>query len=302
MASAADVDCLVIGGGPAGLTAGIYLARFLRKVAVVDSGSSRASLIPETHNYPGFPEGIAGPDLLSELREHATRYGTVLQEGEVEALESVPGGLRARIGSRHIAARKVILATGIVDDKPALPSLQEFIYAGKIRFCPICDGFEVQGRRVAVLGPMKHAIKKALFLRTYTRDVTLLVVDEPTNLDAGKQRELREAGISVAPEPVIDLQTEGENLWAVLSGGARVGIDVLYPAMGAKVRSELAIQLGARGNEDGCLYVDEKQRTSIQHLYAVGDVTLELDQLSVAIGQAAIAATDVHNSLGANYR
>jgi hypothetical protein len=193
MASAADVDCLVIGGGPAGLTAGIYLARFLRKVAVVDSGSSRASLIPETHNYPGFPEGIAGPDLLSELREHATRYGTVLQEGEVEALESVPGGLRARIGSRHIAARKVILATGIVDDKPALPSLQEFIYAGKIRFCPICDGFEVQGRRVAVLGPMKHAIKKALFLRTYTRDVTLLVVDEPTNLDAGKQREFRGA-------------------------------------------------------------------------------------------------------------
>jgi len=106
----------------------------------------------------------------------------------------------------------------------------------------------------------------------------------------------------VTPEPVIDLQTEGENLWAVLSGGARVGIDVLYPAMGAKVRSELAIQLGARGNEDGCLYVDEKQRTSIQHLYAVGDVTLELDQLSVAIGQAAIAATDVHNSLGENYR
>ena len=69
MSSAADVDCLVIGGGPAGLTAGIYLARFLRNVAVVDSGSSRASLIPETHNYPGFPEGIAGPDLLSELRE-----------------------------------------------------------------------------------------------------------------------------------------------------------------------------------------------------------------------------------------
>jgi thioredoxin reductase (NADPH) len=150
MASAADVDCLVIGGGPAGLTAGIYLARFLRKVAVVDSGSSRASLIQKTHNYPGFPKGIAGPDLLSELREHATRYGTVLQEGVVEALESVPRGIRVRIGSRHIAARKIILATGIVDDKPALPSLEEFIYAGKIRFCPICDGFEVQGKRVAV--------------------------------------------------------------------------------------------------------------------------------------------------------
>jgi thioredoxin reductase (NADPH) len=302
MASAADVDCLVIGGGPAGLTAGIYLARFLRNVAVIDSGSSRASLIPETHNYPGFPNGISGPDLLSELREHATRYGTVLQEGVVETLECVPRGIRARIGSRHVDARKVILATGIVDDKPALPSLEEFIYAGRIRFCPICDGFEVQGKRVAVLGPMKHAVKKALFLRTYTSDVTLLALEESIKLDAGEQRALRAAGIPAPLEPVIDLQTEGENLWAVLSSGERVGIDVLYPAMGAKVRSELAIQLGARGNKDGCLYVDGKQRTSIEHLYAVGDVTLELDQLSVAIGQAAIAATDVHNSLGANYR
>jgi thioredoxin reductase (NADPH) len=147
---------------------------------------------------------------------------------------------------------------------------------------------------------MKHAMKKALFLRTYTRDVTLLAREESTNLDSGERRALREAGIPAPLGPVIDLQTEGENLWAVLSGGARVGIDVLYPAMGAKVRSELATQLGARVNENGCLYVDEKQRTSIQDLYAVGDVTLELHQLSVAIGQAAIAATDVHNSLSAN--
>ena len=135
-----DVDCLVIGGGPAGLTAAIYLCRFRRSVAVVDSGFSRASLIPETHNYPGFAGGISGTDLLLHFREQALRYGAQIDRGTVTGLEAANDGLRARLVDRSITARKVVMATGIIDEKPALPSLPEFIYRGGVRFCPICDG------------------------------------------------------------------------------------------------------------------------------------------------------------------
>ena len=162
------VDCLVIGGGPAGLTAAIYLARYLRSVLVVDSGSSRASLIPKTHNYPGFPQGIAGQNLLSELREQARRYGAVLEHGTVDQLHAAQGGLINPVALAAEALFGVVLATGIVDNKPALPNLREFIYEGGVRFCPICDGYEAAGKRIAVIGKLADALPKALFLRTYS--------------------------------------------------------------------------------------------------------------------------------------
>jgi thioredoxin reductase (NADPH) len=297
----ARVDCLIVGGGPAGLTAAVYLARYLRSVTVVDSGLSRASLIPKTHNYPGFPAGITGGKLLSELREQARLYGTVFEHGVIDLLEVVDGGLRGRFGSHHITASKVIVATGIIDEKPALPHLREFIYTGGVRFCPICDGYEVAGQRVAVMGKLEDAIKKALFLRTYTKNITLLILGDSLVLDTGQKQLLKAADISEPLALVVDLITTGDLIEAVMADAAHIQVDVLYPAMGAKVRSDLAINLGAKANENGCLIVDEKQRTSVPNLYAAGDVTLDLHQLAVSFGQAAIAATDVHNSLGSNY-
>jgi thioredoxin reductase (NADPH) len=296
------VDCLVIGGGPAGLTAAIYLARYLRSVLVVDSGSSRASLIPKTHNYPGFPQGIAGQNLLSELREQARRYGAVLEHGTVDQLHAAQGGLNALLGFRQITASKIILATGIVDNKPALPNLREFIYEGGVRFCPICDGYEAAGKRIAVIGKLADALPKALFLRTYSTDVRLLPLDDTVCLTTEQRHALRSAGIPEPEEPVADLLTQDNVIEAVMASGEKIKIEVLYPAMGAIVRSELAARLGARVNKNGCLIVDERQRTSVQHLYAVGDVTLELHQLAVSFGQAAIAATDINNRLAPNYR
>jgi thioredoxin reductase (NADPH) len=159
-----EVDCLVVGGGPAGLTAAIYLARFRRTVLVVDGNSSRASLIPKTYNYPGFADGISGIALLKRLRDQATQYGARIHEGLMTSLEPTGAGLRGQVGSHFVAARKVILATGIVDEKPVLPNLREFIYGGEIRFCPICDGYEVRDKRIGVLGPAKQGLQKALFL------------------------------------------------------------------------------------------------------------------------------------------
>src|SRR3954462_11363015 len=120
-------DCLIVGGGPAGLTAAIYLARYLRRTCVADDGRSRALLIPESHNYPGF-KGIAGPELLRRLREQAAQYGAQFVRGRVEELKREADGFVASGDSRRIKARRVLLATGIVDEKPVVEGLQEVVY------------------------------------------------------------------------------------------------------------------------------------------------------------------------------
>lgn len=295
-------DCLVIGGGPAGLTAAIYLARFLRRVCVADDGNSRALLIPESHNYPGFM-GIAGPELLQRLRDQAAEYRAEFVRARVDQLaREADGTFTARAGEETIRARRVLLATGIVDEKPAVEGLREIVYHGAIRFCPICDGYEVIDKRIGVLGKVNTALNKARFLRTYSASVMLLATDDPQSVPAETCAALDEAGILLPPQRVVAVERDGERIAAVLQGGERHRLDVLYPSLGCSVRSELATSLGARCNDLGNLYIDEHRQTSVPGLYAAGDVVTDLHQISVATGHAAIAATAIHNSLERNFR
>jgi thioredoxin reductase (NADPH) len=291
------LDCLIVGGGPAGLTAAIYLARFRRNILLADAGDSRAALIPCTHNYPGFPDGVSGAELLARLRAQADKYGVIPVRTKVSALLPDETGFAANAGSEIIRARKVLLATGIVDREPRLPHLPEIIYRGEIRLCPICDGYEVIGRSVAVLGPIKEAVKKLLFLSCYTSDLVLLPIGNEMMLSETEERELRALGIPFPPEPVLDLRIEGDEITAVLRSGNERRVDVLYPALGADARSELLVRLGGKANEAGCILTDEHQQTSIPGIYAAGDVVNELNQIAVATAHAAIAATAIHNAL-----
>jgi thioredoxin reductase (NADPH) len=295
-------DCLIIGGGPAGLTAATYLARYRRRVIVADDGRSRAALIPESHNYPGFVSGISGPELLTALRRQAERYGAVLRKARIAELRRTDGGFRAAGGEEPIEAACVLLATGIVDEAPALPGLRDAIYRGALRFCPICDGYEAMDQRIGVLGRADVAARKALFLRTFSRRVTLLPTDGPGALAASRARDLRDAGIVIADDTVVDVDRSGDKIAAVLQSGTRCELDVLYPALGCEVRSELATALGVASDDVGCLRVDDRQATGVPGLYAAGDVVTDLHQISVAIGHAAIAATAIHNRLPPNFR
>ncbi len=298
-----DVDCLIVGAGPAGLTAAIYLARFRRRIALIDSNNSRAEYIPVTRNYPGFPNGISGAELLANLRLQAAHYGADVTSGRVEELRPADGGFTAVIGSNHVIAKKVLLATGVVDKEPAMPGLREAIRQGCIRLCPICDGFEVLGLKVAVLGPATEALKHALFLRTYTADLTVLSPPGQTHVDAAGRAAMQEAGIGFIEEPVTELYLRPDRRTAVrTTNGIVHDFDALYPALGCHVRAELALHLGARCNDSGELTVDSHQHTSIPGLYAAGDVVEGLNQISAGVGQAAIAATDIHTSLKANFR
>lgn len=290
-------DCLIVGGGPGGLMAAIYLARFHRNVRVIDDGDSRASLISNSYNFPGSETGISGPELLEHLRKQARQFGATLEAGHVADLRRVKDGFIAQAGGREFAARTIILATGIVDEKPTLPSMRKFIYQGAVRFCPVCDGYEATDKRVGVMGPLSHAVKKALFMRAYTKDVLILPTDAHPKIRAEDREMLEAAGIPVPGEAVTDIVDTGPTVTAELANGERIERDVLYISMGAEVRTNLAQKIGAKTNDEAYLETDQYQCTNIPNLYAVGDITAELSQIIVALGQAAVAATHINKTL-----
>lgn len=291
------LDCLIVGGGPAGLTAAIYLARFRRKITIVDAGYSRALLIPRTNNFPGFPDGISGPELLQRLRHQVARYEIEIVKDSVEAIQIASDHIIATTTSTTISARKVLLATGVIDVVPPASARRKAIAEGAVRFCPICDAYEIQGRRVAVLGPARKAIKEALFLRTYTQNLTILATEGASSLRSEERAALAQAGIGFVEFSNIDLEIADGEVRAFLTDQECLRFDIVYSALGTEVRSGLAHPLGAVCSDSGCIEVDAHQRTSIPGIYAAGDVVHELSQISVAIGHAAIAATDIHNSL-----
>lgn len=295
------IDCLIVGGGPAGLTAALYLARFKRRVMVVDSGASRASWIPESHNIPVFAEGISGDEILARQRAHADRYGVGPTDGTVSAIHKLPDSFVATIepgdsGARQVRARRVLLATGGVDIEPDLPDLPDALRRGLIRYCPICDGYEARDRRVAVIGYGDRGAGEAIFVaRTYSDDVTLLTLGRPMDLDADKRARIEGHGIKIVEEPVEDLDVEGDRIAAVRAGGRTLSFDTMYSALGLEYRSSLALALGAEHDESGALKVDDHNQTSVKGLYAAGDVVHGLDQIIVGMGHAAVAATHIHN-------
>jgi thioredoxin reductase (NADPH) len=294
------LDCLIVGGGPAGLLAAIYLARYRRHIQVIDAGDSRASKIPESHNYPGF-FGIAGAELLERLRAQARKYGALLTSGRVSSLRQRDGSFVATGADIEVQSKFVLLATGLVDHCPQVEGEIPNCPSEAIRFCPICDGYEAIDRRVGVLGDLASGAKKALFLRTYTRQVTLFAVADPGGTEHMHEA-LAAANVAVFDEPRhIKLDAAGK-VGIVMNDGTSHEIDALYPALGCAVRSDLATGLGASCTDDGTLLVDDHQRTTVQRLYAAGDVVTDLHQLSVAFGHAAVAATDIHNQLPENFR
>ena len=296
-----DLDCLVIGGGPAGLTAAIYLGRFRRRVHVIDKGWSRAEWISKSHNLPGFPDGLAGPVLLEALRAQARLYGATLETGTVDSLQhnNDKTSFTAKVGASILTARTVLLATGVIENKPPVPHLADAVKSGLIRTCPICDGFESRGKRLAVLGNGEHAAAEALYLRTYTDQLTLLLSATDTRDLSEKTRlALQTAGIEIEPIATGSVTLEADGVTALsMEDGQVHRFDVVYSAFGTTSQTQLVTALGARLDAAQRVFVDAHQATSVTGLYAAGDVVRGLNQISVAEGEAAIGATAIHNLL-----
>ncbi|MFS2016695.1 NAD(P)/FAD-dependent oxidoreductase, partial [Massilia sp. CT11-108] len=296
LATAHVYDTLIVGGGPGGLTAAIYLRRFTRNVALVDKGNSRLRLIPVSHNYPGFPEGVPGHILLGNLASQLQRYGGSVMPGEIVDLriedglfvgDYQPEGIDDIV---QIRAHTVLLATGVADAGLPIENWREAVAFGSVRLCPVCDGFDVIDKRIAVATSDVNPVGHALFMRTFSADVTLFERGSPSMLGADDRRRLDAAGVRIVDSPLLSVTLDA-SMKPVLhtEDGQDHEADVFYPMLGENARSGLAAKLGARTAQCDEIVVDDHQQTTVPGLYAIGDVVVGLNQIAVAAGQAARA-------------
>ena len=293
------LDCLIVGGGPAGLTAAIYLARFHLDILVVDGGKSRAAWIPCTRNHAGFPDGINGDELLQRMRDQACKYGAKIETEYVTKLERDDDGLFVVTwGSGCRRARTVLLATGVTNRRPPMDEElhDEALANGLIRYCPICDGYEVTDKKVGVIGSDSHGVAEAIFIRSYTADVTLIAPDKALDVTRDDQRRLKQAGIGCIDGPAQGVAVSDGFIVVETAEGPHA-YDSVYPALGSDTHTQLGEMLGATLAEDGCFLCDDHQRTSVAGLYAAGDVVHGLDQISHAMGEGGVVATTIRNDL-----
>ena len=293
-------DSIIVGAGPAGLTAALYLARFRRDTLVVHDGKSRALRIPRTHNAPGFPDGVKGVELIERMSRHAESCGARIERCGVIRAERADGlYVLTCADGRVLKGRSLILATGLHLNQVSLPDdvHEQAIRDGILRYCPICDGYEHTNARIGVIGANVTGAAEALFLRQFSKSLVLMP-HRFAELTERQKEQLREADIEVVETPISHYEPHENEMRVWLQGVEEpLRFGVIYPALGCRQRTELAGQLGLPLHEDGAVELRAPYGTQLPGLYCCGDIVEGLDQISVAVGHGAIAATKVHNWL-----
>jgi len=290
-------DCIVIGAGPAGLSAALFLARYRRRVLTFHHNSPRNIYSHGVHGFLGH-HGILPTDLLARGREEVTTHGGLIVEGRVTRVERIgEERFRVQTGDDKIVgqsfdARRLLLATGLRDFMPDCPGFRQF-YGVSVHHCPDCDGFEVTNKRVAVLGRGKSAAGFTLGMLTWTDKLTLI-----TNGDAGDMSDEHRAKLAEFNIP-IEGDTETNQLENVrFTDGDSLECDALFFNLGTETSSNLHDMLGCRMDEEcGLVWVDADQQTSVPGVYAAGDLTPKSQLAIVAAAEGAMAAIHLHKSL-----
>ncbi|MFI7011972.1 NAD(P)/FAD-dependent oxidoreductase [Streptomyces sp. NPDC050145] len=288
------LDAAVVGGGPAGLSAAIYLARYRRDVAVFDTGHGRSTHHQVNHNYLGFPEGIATVDLRKLAAEQLSRYphARIVHHLITSVEGDADTGFTLRSQGHVWRARTVLLATGVLDHFPHFPGWRE--YVGRSMFwCITCDGYENQGRDILVVGHTDLAAAEAMQLHSLTDRVRLLTNSRSDEITEPYRRRLTAAGIPVVHDRLTDVEGSDGRLTAVHTrGGRRLTLQALFSLQGATPETGLARQLGVALGDFGYVAVDSEQKTSVPGVYAAGDLTaLHSHQVTAAVHEGAQAAS-----------
>lgn len=285
------LDCVIIGAGPAGISVALYLQRFLRSYVLVDGGDSRMLMIAKTHNYPGFAQGISGRELLKILKGQLYQYNPCITKDVIKQVERDDDGIF--VTNNTFYSKTILLATGVEDVWPTFSNTEKAIKKSLIRFCPVCDAYEVRDKRIGILGNESGAINEALFLKRYSSFISLLTEGKPLTCSSKELEQAKKEQINLLKQPVASLSSDKDHILVEYNDGTTHQFDTLYAALGCKKRNKLALDLGVE-HKEGDILVDPFQKTSLKGVYAAGDIVSGLNQICVAQGQGAIAASAIH--------
>jgi thioredoxin reductase (NADPH) len=290
-----DYEVLVIGGGPAGLSAALYLARYDRHVALFDSGYGRSSWHQVNHNYLGFPGGVKAQELRELGRKQLADYPQVeCLDYKIEALRKEDDLFVAEGQAGEWTGRAVIICTGVIDHYPHFEGWEE--YVGRSMFwCITCDGYGCKGARVVVIGHTNEAASEAMQLQRFTDKLTVLTNSHEYAITPTFEERLKNANIPLIRDK-IDYVIGQDGMFEAIctQGGLRLELDQLFCQQGATPQAKLAVDLGVDLSDLGYIETDTEQKTNVPGVFAAGDVTrLFSHQVSTAVhegGQAASAA------------
>jgi thioredoxin reductase len=303
-------DCIVIGAGPAGLSAALFLARYRRRVLTFHHNSPRNLYSHGVHGFLGH-HGIMPEELLTRGRDEVAQHGGLIVEGCVTKVERISNEhFRVQTGddsgatedemSKSFEARRILLATGLRDLTPDCPGFLDF-YGMSVYHCPDCDGYEVTGKRVAVLSRGHQAIGFTLGLLTWTDKLTLITNGDEGDINEEHRARLAHFNIPITNQRIVGLEGDAKTkqLERVrFDDGEALECDALFFNLGTEMSGDLHEMLGCKLDEEcGLIWVDDEQQTSVEGVYAAGDITPHSQLAIVAAAEGAMAAIQIHKSL-----
>lgn len=290
-------DVIIVGGGPAGLSAALMLGRSRRRVLLCDTGRPRNAASRAMHGFLSR-DGVPPSEFLAIAREQLQRYDTV----ELRNVEVVEAACRpdARFhvvlgDGSTFTARKLLIATGVVDNLPQIPGFAE-LYGRSVFHCPYCDGWEVRDRPLAIYGRGARGLGLSLELTGWSRDL-ILCSDGPAGIDADGLERLRRNGISVREERVLRLEGRDALERVVFESGEPLPRHALFFTTGQTQQSTLAVNLGCEFNEKGTVRTGKYETTHLPGLYVAGDASRAVQWVVVAAAEGAEAAFAINTDL-----
>ena len=287
-------DALILGGGPAGLSAAIYLARFNRRVLVLDAGKGRSSFSQCNQNYLGFPDGVTTRELRELGKKQAENFGALFKDCQVERIECLPDGtFRAYTTEGDFDGRTLLFATGVTDIWPNIPGIYDWI-GEQVFWCITCDGFRTVGKRIVCIGNDDEAATTTLQFLLFTDQITLVADPELARFSDEKRDALAAHCIALvlARPDRLDISDDSKQIDALcLSDGASLPCDMIFSLLGVRPNTGLARDMGLALDHEAYVVMDEEGYTSIPGVFAAGDLTrMYTQQVASAVHAGAEAA------------
>ena len=308
-----NYDIIIIGAGPAGLTAGMYAGRQNSKTLVIDKAMAGGLglEVPMMQNYPGF-DLIAGMELIQKMKAQSENYCEILENTVIDSIEKTDDGFHLKTknspllmtsddtGEKELFTKSIIIATGASHRHLNVPGEDEFLGRG-VAYCATCDGMFFIGRDVLMVGGGNSAAQEALYLKNLGCNVKLVHRRDELRCEHHLQKALEDNGIEILWNSTIQ-EIKGDmavNSVTLLRDGKEEDYktDAVFVAIGDDPSNDLAKDLGVALDDDGYITTDKNQATNVEHVYSAGDITGGVKQWIVACGEGAVAAISAYNDL-----